>query len=222
LQIQNNSKNARNFPCIEIIVYFYSLVFKRFMMDDLGKTITAQQVMRAFAIETQAIQKYLWFAKVATKEGYQQIAAIFTETAEQKKSHTKTLFRFLEGVELEVTTTFKAESIGTTLENLKVAFVAESQQHDVYFAEFEQDAWNEGFKQIATKFKLFRQIKKFYADRFEKLAANIENGMVFIKDEKVKWICRKCGFIIESDRALKNCPGCEHPQAYFEILAENY
>ena len=191
-------------------------------MEEFNKSITAQHVMRAFAIETQAIQKYLWFAKVATKEGYQQIAAIFTETAEQKKSHTKTLFRFLEGCELEITSTFKAEPIGTTLENLKAAFEAESKEFNYLFAEFEKSAWDEGYKQVATKLKLFRQIKEFYAERFEKLAANIENETVFKKDKKVKWICRKCGLIFESDRALKNCPGCEHPQAYFEILAENY
>jgi rubrerythrin len=195
---------------------------KRLQMDDFNITLTAQHVMQAFAIETQAIQKYLWFAKVASKEGYQQIAAIFTETAEQKKSHTKTLFRFLEGCELEITSTFKAEPIGTTLDNLKAAFEAEKHQSSDLFSEYEQVAWDAGFKQIATKLKLFRQIKNFYAGRFEKLASNIENGTVFKKDKKVKWICRKCGLIFESDRALKNCPGCEHPQAYFEILAENY
>jgi len=191
-------------------------------MEEFNKSITAQYVMRAFAIETQAIQKYLWFAKVAAKEGYQQIAAIFTETAEQKKSHAKTLFRYLEGCELQVTSTFKAEPIGITLENLKAAFEAENGQMEVLYTEAEQSAWDEGFKQVATKLKLFRQIKKFYAERFEKLASNIENGTVFKKDKKVKWMCRKCGLIFESDRALKNCPGCEHPQAYFEILAENY
>jgi rubrerythrin len=191
-------------------------------MEEFSKSHTAQHVMHAFAIETQAIQKYLWYAKVATKEGYQQIAAIFTETAEQKKSHTKTLFRFIEGAELEITSTLKAEPIGTTFENLKAAFEAENIQHSFVFAQFEQSAWDEGFKQVATKLKLFRQIKKFYAERFEKLADNIENGTVFKKEKKVKWICRKCGLIYESDRALKNCPGCEHPQAYFEILVENY
>jgi len=147
---------------------------------------------------------------------------LFAETAEQKKSHTKTMFRFLEGCELQVTSTFKAEPIGTTPENLKAAFEAENSQLEMLYAEAEQFAWDEGFKQVATKLKLFRQIKKFYAERFEKLAANIENETVFKKDKKVKWICRKCGLIYESDRALKNCPGCEHPQAYFEILAENY
>jgi len=191
-------------------------------MEDFSKTPTASQVMQAFAIETQAIQKYLWFAKVATKEGYQQIAAIFNETAEQKKSHAKTLFRFLEGCELEITSAFKAEAIGNTLENLKTAMEAEQNQADTLFSGFEKTAWDEDFKQIATKLKLFIQIKKFYAVRFAKLASNIENDTVFRKDKKVKWICRKCGLIFESDRALKNCPGCEHPQAYFEILAENY
>jgi rubrerythrin len=191
-------------------------------MDNFKESLSAKLVMRAFATETQAIQKYLWFAKIAAKEGYQQIAAIFTETTEQKKSHTKTLFRFLEGNELEVTTTFKAELLATTLENLKAALEAELTQYNTLFAEAEQLAWDEGYKQVATKLKLFRQIKKFYAERFEKLAANIENGTVFKNDKKVKWICRKCGLIYESERALKNCPGCEHPQAYFEILAENY
>ena len=191
-------------------------------MDNFKDTRTARNVMQAFIIETQAIQKYLWYAKIATKEGYQQIAAIFTETAEQKKSHSKTLFRFLEGNELEITGSYKAEALAGTYENLKAAIEAEKAQNEILFADFESVAWEEGLKQIATKLKLFRQIKKFYAERFEKLATNIENGTVFKKDKKVKWICRKCGLIYESDRALKNCPGCEHPQAYFEILAENY
>lgn len=191
-------------------------------MNDFSKTITAKHVMNAFAIETQAIQKYLWFAKVATKEGYQQIAAIFTETAEQKKSHTKTLFRFLEGCEVEVTATFKIEPIGTTLENLKASLEAENTEQSELYGVFENSAWDEGFKKIATKLKLFRQIKKFYADRFEKLIANMESETVFKRDKNTKWICRKCGLIYEGERALKNCPGCEHPQAYFEILAENY
>lgn len=191
-------------------------------MNNFSSSKTALQVMQAFAFETQAIQKYQWYAKVAIKEGYQQIAAIFNETAEQKKSHAKTLFRYLEGSELETTASFKVEPIGTTLENLKSAAEAETKQFSTQFAEYEQNAWNEGYKQIATKLKLFCQIKEFYANRFEKLAENVESGTVFKKDKKVKWICRKCGLIFKSDRALKNCPGCEHPQAYFEILAENY
>jgi rubrerythrin len=191
-------------------------------MNEIKGTQTEKNLMLAFALESQAIQKYLWFAKVANKEGYQQIEAIFTETAEQKKSHCKTLFRFLAGLEVQVNISFTAEPIGTTLENLLASFKAESEQEEKLYSDSERTAWEEGFKQAATKLKLFRQIKTFYAGRFEKLAANIQNGEVFKKKKKVKWICRKCGLIYESDRALKNCPGCEHPQAYFEILAENY
>jgi rubrerythrin len=192
------------------------------MMNELKGTQTEKNLMMAFALETQAIQKYNWFAKVANKEGFQQMEAIFLETAEQKKSHCKTLFRFLSGCEVQINTSFVAEPIGTTLENLLVSMQAESTQEEKLFAEFEATAWEEGFKQAATKLKLFRQIKKFYSARFEKLANNIQNGEVFKKKKKVKWICRKCGLIYESERALKNCPGCEHPQAYFEVLAENY
>jgi len=178
--------------------------------------------MIAFAVESQAIQKYTWFAKVAYKEGYQQMEAIFNETAEQKKSHCKTLYRFLAGCDVQIQSRFEAEPIGTTLENLLSSLKAESEQEEKLYSEFEKTAWEEGFKQVATKLKLFRQIKKFYSGRFEKLANNIQNGEVFKKKKKVKWICRKCGLIYESNRALKNCPGCEHPQAYFEVLAENY
>lgn len=192
------------------------------MMNELTGSKTEKNLMIAFALETQAIQKYGWFAKTAGKEGFQQMAAIYLETAEQKKSHCKTFFRFLEGSTVEIIASVSAGPIATTLENLLVSVEAELQQADVLFEEFEKTAWEEGFKQVATKLKLFRQIKKFYAGRFAKLASNIQNGEVFTRKKKVKWICRKCGLIYESERALKNCPGCEHPQAYFEILAENY
>jgi rubrerythrin len=191
-------------------------------MNDLKGTQTEKNLMIAFAMESQAIQKYSWFAKAANKEGFQQMEEIFQETSEQKKSHCKTIFRFLEGCEVQITSNFKAEPIDTTLENLKASIKSETEQEEVFYNEFEKTAWDEGFKQVATKLKLFRQIKRFYAYRFEKLASNIQNGEVFKKKKKVKWICRKCGLIYESNRALKNCPGCEHPQAYFEVLAENY
>ena len=193
-----------------------------FMTNEFKGSKTEKNVMEAFILESQAYQKYLWFAKVANKEGYQQMDAIFTETAEQKKSHCKTLFRFLAGCEVQVNLTIKAEVIDSTLVNLLASASAELEQEDKLFSEYEKTAWDEGFKQIATKLKLFRQIKKFYASRFQRLADNIAGEKVFKKDKKVKWICRKCGLIYESERALKNCPGCEHPQAYFEILSENY
>lgn len=193
-----------------------------FIMNEIKGSKTEMNVMEAFIMESQAYQKYLWFAKVANKEGFQQIDAIFGETAEQKKSHCKTLFRFLAGCEVQVSISLKAEPIDSTLSNLLAAASAELEQEEKLFSEYEKTAWDEGFKQVATKLKLFRQIKKFYASRFRKLAENIQEDKVFRKDKKVKWICRKCGLIYESERALKNCPGCEHPQAYFEILAENY
>lgn len=191
-------------------------------MIDLKESLTAKNLIIALATETQAIQKYSWFAKQAKKDGFEQMAAIFLEVAEQKKSHTKTLFRFLEGITVELNTVFSIPPIGITLENLRQAVLTEQTESIELFAQFESTAWDEGFKQIATKFKLFRKIKSFYSERFNILADNIVNDRVFHREKKVKWICRKCGLIYESERALKNCPGCEHPQAYFEILAENY
>jgi rubrerythrin len=191
-------------------------------MNLINGSRTAQNLMIAFALESQAIQKYTWFAKIAGKEGYKQIEAIFLETAEQKLSHCKNLYRFIEGCEVETKATFAAETLATTSENLINSAKAELKQEAELYAEYEKIAWEEGHKMAATKLKLFRQIKLFYASRFEKLADNVANDKVFKRDKKVKWICRKCGLIYESERALKNCPGCEHPQAYFEILIENY
>jgi rubrerythrin len=187
----------------------------------LNESRTARNLIQALAIETQTIQKYSWFAKQAKKDGYEQMAAIFLEVAEQKKSHSKTLFRFLEGISVELNTTLSIPPVGTTLYNLKLAVETENKEAELY-AEFEKTAWDEGFKQIATKLKLFTRIKLFYATRFNVLAENIINDRVFRREKRVKWICRKCGLIHESEHALKNCPACEHPQAYFEILAENY
>jgi rubrerythrin len=189
---------------------------------ELSESKTAHNLIQALAIETQTIQKYSWYAKQAKKDGYEQMAAIFLEVAEQKKSHTKTLFRFLEGQKAELNSTFVIPPISVTLENLQSAVASENREANELYVQFEKTAWDEGFKQIATKLKLFRQIKLFYANRFNILAENIINDRVFLREKKVKWICRKCGLIYESERALKNCPGCEHPQAYFEILAENY
>ena len=191
-------------------------------MIDLKESLTAINLIQALAIETQTIQKYSWFAKQAKKDGFEQMAAIFLEIAEQKKSHTKTIFRFLESISVKMNSTFAIPPIGTTLDNLRQAASSEHNEAIELYAQFEKTAWDEGFKQIATKLKLFRQIKTFYSQKFNILADNIVNDRVFRREKKVKWICRKCGLIYESERALKNCPGCEHPQAYFEILAENY
>lgn len=191
-------------------------------METLSGTKTETNLAKTWLIETANIRRYEIFAKQIKSEGYEQMAAIFLEVAEQKRSHTKTIYKFLEDCAFEISLPFSGKTPGNTLDCLKTASALEIQESDGLFGEFERIAWEEGFKRVATKLKLFRQIKLFYHERFEALIANIEEGRVFKRDKKVKWICRKCGLIYESERALKNCPGCEHPQAYFEILAENY
>lgn len=183
---------------------------------------TEANIARAYMIESANIRRCEIYAKQAKRDGYEQISAIFLEVAEQKRSHTKTLYKFLEDSNIEISLPFRSKGIGDTIQCLREVAAAESEEADGLFGEFERIAWEEGFKQAATKLKLFRRIKTFYHERYERLIFNIEEGIVFKRDKKVKWICRKCGLIYESERALKNCPGCEHPQAYFEILAENY
>jgi rubrerythrin len=183
---------------------------------------TEKNLAKAWLIESANIRRCEIFAKQAKRDGYEQISAIFMEVAEQKRSHTKTIYKFLEDSKLDVSLPFSSKGIGGVLDCLKEVCNTEFEESTVLFEEIERVAWEEGFKKIATKFKLFRRIKLFYHERYQALITNIEEGKTFKRDKKVKWICRKCGLIYESDRALKNCPGCEHPQAFFEILAENY
>lgn len=191
-------------------------------METLKGSKTEQNLAKAWYLETANIRLYEIFAKQAKKDGFEQISAIFMEVAEQKRSHTKTIYRFLHDSNVETISSFSSRKLDNTPDCLRDAAELELKESTILFEEFERIAWEEGFKQIATKFKLFRRIKQFYHERFATFLSNIEEGKVFRRDKKVKWICRKCGLIYESDRALKNCPGCEHPQAYFEILAENY
>lgn len=171
--------------------------------------------------KSQLVQKYTYFAKQAKKDGFEQISAIFTETLTQQTNHVKTLFRLLEGSTAQCDIAIPIPKIGSTPENLKDAVSSENQIM-LTISEVLPIAWEAGLKKEHTKLKLFLQISEFYENRFRKLLSNIENDSVFRKEEKVKWICRKCGLIYESERALHNCPGCEHPQAYFEIFVENY
>ncbi len=191
-------------------------------MENLSGSRTEANLAKAWLIESANIRRYEIFAKQAKRDGFEQMSAIFLEVVEQKRSHTKTLYKFLENSNISIGVPFKSEGIGETLACLKEAAGLEIKESEGLFEEFERIAWEEGFKGVATKFKLFRRIKLFYHQRFAAFATNIEEDKVFKRDHKVKWICRKCGLIYESERALKNCPGCEHPQAYFEILAENY
>jgi len=178
--------------------------------------------MIAFAGESMAVSRYEYYAKVAKKEGYEQIAEIFLETAEQEKSHAKTFYRFIEDSPIEVNALYPIAVIGNTIENLKASLEGEHEEWSEMYAVFEKTAREEGFKDVATKFKLIATIEKFHEERFTLLRENIETGKVFKREKKVKWQCRKCGYIHEGTTALQNCPACSHPQAYFEILSENY
>lgn len=185
-------------------------------------TRTEQNLLKAFAGESQAKNRYTFFAKKAREEGYEQIAALFEETARQEETHAKQFFKFLEGGMVEITAMYPAGKIGTTTENLLAAADGENEEWTDLYPEFAKIAEEEGFKKIATKFKAIAKVEAEHEKRYRKLLANIQNGEVFKKKKKVRWVCRKCGFVHESENAPQNCPACDHPQAYFEEMAENY
>ncbi|MFV0521133.1 MAG: rubrerythrin [Mangrovibacterium sp.] len=191
-------------------------------MNSLKGTKTEQNLLKSFAGESQARNRYTMFAKVAKKEGLEQMAAIFMETAEQEKEHAKRFFNFLEGGAVEITATYPAGIVGTTLENLKAAADGENEEWTEAYPEFARIAEEEGFKQIASAFKLIAKVEAHHEARYRKLYKNLEEGKVFERDEKVIWKCRNCGFIHEGEKAPKTCPACLHPQAYFEVNEENY
>lgn len=191
-------------------------------MESLKGTKTEQNLLKAFAGESQAKNRYEFFAKVAKKEGLEQISAIFMETAINEKAHAKTFFKFLEGGMVEITASYPAGVIGTTMENLKAAAEGENEEWTELYPEFARVAEEEGFRKIASVFKLIAKVEKAHEERYMQLYKNLEEGKVFEKDGKVTWKCRNCGFLHEAEKAPKMCPACEHPQAYFEIEAENY
>jgi len=191
-------------------------------MSSIKGTRTEQNLLKSFAGESQAKNRYEFFAKVAKKEGYEQIAEFFQETALQEQSHAKVFFKFLEGGPVEITAIYPAGVIGTTSENLKAAAEGENEEWTDLYPEFARIAEEEGFKKIATAYKLIAKIEAEHEARYRKLLANIEEGKVFEREEKVRWVCRKCGHVHESKKALKNCPVCGHPEAFFEIEQSNY
>lgn len=191
-------------------------------MGTLKGTRTEKNILTAFAGESQARNRYTYFASQARKEGYEQIAAIFEETANQEKEHAKRLFKFLEGGEVEISASFPAGSIGNTLENLKNSAAGEHYEHSDMYPSFAKEAKEEGFDAIADVFESIAVAEKQHEKRFSDFAKNIEENKVFEKDEAVIWRCLNCGFIIEAKSAPKICPACNHPQAYFEILGENW
>ncbi|MGE5479625.1 MAG: rubrerythrin [Chloroflexota bacterium] len=191
-------------------------------MASLKGTRTEQNLLKAFAGESQARTRYDFFASAAKKEGLEQIAAIFTETADNERLHAKRFFSFLEGGMVEITTAYPAGKVGTTLENLKAAADGENEEWTDVYVEFARIAEEEGFKEISTAFKLVAKVEKAHEDRFRKLYENLEAGRVFKREGKVVWKCRKCGYLHEGTTAPNVCPACLHPQAHFEINAVNY
>jgi rubrerythrin len=191
-------------------------------MKSVKGTKTEKNLLAAFAGESQARNRYTYFAGKAKKEGYEQIAFIFEETANQEKEHAKRFFSFLEGGEVEITGSFPAGTIGSTIENLNAAASGEKHEHTSLYPSFAKTAREEGFEAIAVVFEKVSVAEKQHEKRYRDLAANIEAGRVFKRKEKTVWRCRNCGYLHEDGEAPDLCPACAHPRAHFELLGENY
>ena len=178
--------------------------------------------MTSFAGESQARMRYTYFASVAKKEGYEQIAAIFMETAEQEKEHAKRMFKWLEGGMVEITASYPAGVIGTTLENLQAAAAGEHEEWSLDYPKFADIADEEGFPEIALMYRNIAVAEKGHEERYQAFVNNIQNATVFAKEGEVVWQCRNCGFIYVGKEAPELCPACQHPQAYFEVKKENW
>ena len=183
---------------------------------------TEKNLLKAFSGESQARNRYTYFSGMAKKEGLVQISYIFDETANQEKEHAKRFFKFLEGDELEITATFPSGVVGTTLENLRAAAAGEEHEWSELYPEFARVARDEGFEDIAATFDAISVAEKQHGKRYKELADNLEAGMVFERNGTVVWRCRNCGFLHEATGAPITCPACIHPQAHFELLAENW
>lgn len=183
---------------------------------------TEKNLLKAFAGESQARNRYTYFASAARKEGYEQIAAIFTETADNEKEHAKRLFKFLEGGEVEITACFPAGVIGATKDNLKAAAAGEKHEWTKMYPEFAKVAEKERFPEIAAVFRSIAIAERQHEKRYLALAENIEKGQVFCKPKAIKWKCLNCGYIHEGKEAPEQCPACAHPRAYFAVMSEVY
>ena len=191
-------------------------------MGSLSGTETEKNILKAFAGESQARNRYTYFASKAKNEGFVQIAAVFEETANQEKEHAKRLFKFLEGGEVEITASFPAGEIGSTLDNLKAAAAGEEHEHTSMYPDFAKVARAEGFANIADVFMAIAVAEMRHEKRYRALALNIEQGRVFKREAKTSWSCRNCGYTHEGEEAPGVCPACAHKQAHFELLSENY
>ena len=183
---------------------------------------TEKNLLASFAGESQARNRYTYFASAARKEGYEQIANIFAETAENEKEHAKVFFKHLQGGEVEITAGYPAGVIGTTKDNLEAAAAGEKMEWTTLYANFAKTAKAEGFAEVARSFSQIAEVEKFHEARYRKLIENVTAKKVFKKDKAVKWHCTNCGYIFEGTEPPKECPACKHPQSYYEILAENF
>jgi rubrerythrin len=190
---------------------------------ELKGSQTEQNLLKAFAGESQARNRYTFYAKVAVKEGYQQIAAIFAETAANEEQHAKMFFRYLEGRLVEITATYPAGDLnGNTARNLESAANGENEEWTDLYPAFADVADSEGFPEIARRFRNIAKVEQHHEERYRGLKRNIDEGRVFEKDDEVVWICRKCGFVHTGKKALAKCPACDHPTDYQEVQAHNY
>lgn len=189
---------------------------------ELKGSKTEKNLLGAFAGESQARNRYTYFAGQAKKDGYEQVRLVFEETANQEKEHAKRFFKFLEGGEVEITAAFPAGVIGSTLENLKASAAGENFEHTKLYPGFAKVAREEGFEEIAAVFDSISVAEKQHEKRYNDLAANVEAGRVFKRDEKVTWRCLNCGYLHEGQEAPETCPACLHPQSYQELLGENW
>ena len=185
-------------------------------------TKTEKNLLASFAGESQARNRYTYFASVARKAGFEQIAAIFLETADNEKEHAKRFFKLLEGGDVEITAGYPAGVIRDTVANLEAAAAGENLEWTKLYKEAEEIAGKEGFKEIANQFKEIAEVEEQHEKRYRKLLKNIKEGRVFKKDTVVKWKCRNCGYVHEGKEAPEECPACAHPQAFYELLCENY
>ena len=192
------------------------------MTKSLKGTKTEQNLLKAFAGESQARNRYEFFASVARKEGFEQIANIFIETSLQEKEHAKRFFKFLEGGVTEITASYPAGMIRTTKENLKAAAEGENEEWTILYPHFSEVAKEEGFPEVAAVFKMIAKVETEHERRYLKLLQNLSEDKVFIKNGKVWWKCLNCGYVYESEKALENCPVCLHPKAFMQMREENY
>lgn len=192
------------------------------MSKSIKGTKTEQNLLKAFAGESQARNRYTYFASAARKEGFEQIANIFTETAENEKEHAKVFFKHLEGGDVEITAIYPAGAIRDTKTNLEEAAAGENMEWTTIYQDFAKAAKDEGFLEVSRSFEQIAKVERFHESRYRKLISNIKNQDVFKKKSALNWHCINCGYVVEGVQAPKECPACKHPQAFYEVLAENY